>query len=1207
MLLPQLKGQQEFYSNYLINSALPGDLQNTEENENESYLQVVRTELLSLPFKLLDELSHSLISAIQSVLLMPVPPPKLPFASLSLVDIRISSEENYVVINNKSMTYSCPHQECIVVVNGYTNSIVTLCEAYPTDLTHIELFKNANTSNLHETNLSKTHSTSQSNYTRVRKSNNSRYARKSTLFRQIGNQKSGRKHPPKPSSATEETQYGARSVMQHNSSLSTVSLWRALSKFRCTVILPHRDFSPKQLYSDHSKLSAQNMSSSYDGFTARTKMPACQRGEDSKSEMGASSSPKIWTKREDAPVDFEKISLLLHASEYIKVIQLIENTPGVDDFEPQFKLPTYFAKGVAYYKISEYIAAKSCFKKSEELAIAIKRAGDIMICNAYLGDGEYAQESYLTAATHYERAAQHFSHSDCASLFLLTPPTASALHAKRASSFRSLSKMVEAVSCYKSAIDNAESDKDVLSACTSLGNLYQSMGDKVNSLEQYKKCIKLSEKLSDYVSLGWAHGNIGNAYLGLNRKDEAVHHLQKSLDLAVEYEQTPQAIGRTYNNLGTAYQSMNDLDKAEEYYDLALSQAVYGNDIAGQARVYGNIGNVHMLRKNYERATPHYSEVLRLSSDPATISTARHNRGCAYYEWATLMLKKQSTAVYILHGCECNTTDCLAHIPAKAKELFHKGSEDLLEVVKHHEEKFQHIKGSKKALTLSVSLHETNSRTFHRLQDCLVCLHSYDRALVIAEQCRARTLGELMLLRKQRQIQYSLQSPLSFEQMAKISENVQSIIVYLSYTGARLIGWLFIPQGKQVSLKMFEVPLADDQFDGKSFDYYLRYSLTEELVERRFEMYKSINYDNDDSSFSVQNLHRLIARPILDALKISPKQEFRQLVVISDSYTTLLPLTCLLNPITGSFLGDAHFFRGMPSFLTMGIMNQLPYADVSLPADTHEICVIGDPAIPPFKLNEDVWVLGKLPYAYKEAEWVAHALHTSPILGERATKMALINRLMSAKVVHIATHGSASLGFLAFSSFAVAPKYNSRLKSESVISSDNVLLYPREIEELDISPALVVLSSCDSGRGTVKADGIQGMARAFILAGAQSVLTTLWKVPDESASIFMQFFYQYLMDGFKSSLALHKAILSVRCFAKYSQYIHWSGYQLTGRDTHFCDVNIEASIGIQSRLGEPSVFPRLHILRKLEKYLITDHSNPTYVQVNVLLLMNQLV
>ncbi|MCG8626006.1 MAG: CHAT domain-containing protein, partial [Proteobacteria bacterium] len=148
---------------------------------------------------------------------------------------------------------------------------------------------------------------------------------------------------------------------------------------------------------------------------------------------------------------------------------------------------------------------------------------------------------------------------------------------------------------------------------------------------------------------------------------------------------------------------------------------------------------------------------------------------------------------------------------------------------------------------------------------------------------------------------------------------------------------------------------------------------------------------------------------------------------------------------------------------------------------------------------------------------------------------------------------------------------------------------------------LVVLSSCDSARGMVKADGIQGMARAFILAGAQSVLTTLWKVPDESASVFMQFFYQYLLDGLKSSVALQKATLSVRCFAKYSQYIHWSGYQLTGRDIHFSTATTEVEkIFLRDRLGTPSVFPRLQSIKMLETVLVKNTALPTDIQVCII-------
>jgi len=80
------------------------------------------------------------------------------------------------------------------------------------------------------------------------------------------------------------------------------------------------------------------------------------------------------------------------------------------------------------------------------------------------------------------------------------------------------------------------------------------------------------------------------------------------------------------------------------------------------------------------------------------------------------------------------------------------------------------------------------------------------------------------------------------------------------------------------------------------------------------------------------------------------------------------------------------------------------------------------------------------------------------------------------------------------------------------------LIFPNEIETLNISPALIVLSSCDSGRGQVKAEGVIGMARAFLSAGAHSVLVSLWKVPDENRialkKLVSQLYYKRQISGF---------------------------------------------------------------------------------------------
>ena len=958
---------------------------------------------------------------------------------------------------------------------------------------------------------------------------------------------------------------------------------------------------------------------------------------------------------------------LLHAQDYPRIVIICYGGEPPAHLSPHLKIPYVFITGLAYYKMSNHKKSVQYFGKCLGLAEECHRDGDVTICNIYLGDIDFAKRKYTEAAGKYQNALNQYSRDSVAKDFRMILPTKSAVWLKCGSAFKNASRVGDAVHAYESAVELAASKKDQLSARTSLGNLFQGIGENERAKIQYEEAIKLATELEDHISLGWNHGNLGNALLGLHQRDKALHHLFKALDMAVDHEMTPQAIGRAYNNLGTAFQSLNELSKAEEHYDLALAQAIYGNDIPGQARVYGNIGNLQMLNKHYDRAVPHYTEVMRLSQDKATITTAHHNRGCAYYDWAekkknsfferihqdsSVRSSKTSSSLALL-GSHAKETDEVTpaasskssgfkislhgpdfehseevyrpmFVPEAIQKYYLQGTRDLEYVIKHHEESFNGIKGSSKGLSLSVSLFETNSRTFHRMQDCLVHLQKsekepsrYEDALLVAEQSRARTLGELLLRRRGPQLEHELVSPPSIHQLKSVVARQSCPVVYLSYTGERLMGWILYPTcNNHCSVNMFQVPLSDSEFDGKSFDYHLRYSLNEQLVEKSFEMYKPFIPEKDKTKTEpLEKLYDLVARPLMTMLKELDQQKQnhnqeededctrgksaskptvtqnqRKVIIIPDSYTNLLPFTCVLNKETGKFWGDEYYFQIMPSLLTMGILDQLPTVSVSIPVQHQQmLCVVGNPTIPRFKFNNDEWDLGKLPHATKEAEWVSHILQCKPILHEQATKDAVMMRLMNAKVIHLATHGSAAAGFLAFAGM------NS--STNEAVDSRKVLIYPHEVESLNISPALVVLSSCDSGRGVFKADGIQGMARAFILAGAQAVLTALWRVPDESACIFMQFFYEYLVDGLRGTEALHKAILSLRCFSKYSQYIHWSGYQLTGREFQFDINHSSARAELTTRLGASSVFPRLEILNNLKNALINNPRPPSDVQV----------
>ena len=887
-------------------------------------------------------------------------------------------------------------------------------------------------------------------------------------------------------------------------------------------------------------------------------------------------------------------SKFLHANDYNGMVDVLSTAPETVSIS--------FGRGLAFYKMRKMEPALKHFSTMENLAYQDRRqVGSVYLSFYYRGEIYLSKQTFLEAAELFHKSVSTYSNHSIAKRFRITPPSLSVLYAKEGASFRHGQRILEAVRAYKSAISFAETRRDKLSACTSLGNMYQSLGENALALQQYEVTIKLARELQDFVSLGWAHGNMGNAYLGLQQKDKALHHLKEALELAVQYETTPQAIGRTYNNLGTAYQSMSDLDKAEEFYDLALSQAIYGNDTGGQARVYGNFGNVLMLKKEFDRAIVHYTEAYNLSSDRSTKTTALHNRGCASYEKAETnkknhLIDKGENPYSVtfdgatMEGCE----DHRPALPDYIMRSYRSGHGDLAKVIERHEESFQAIKGSTHGLTLSVSLFESNSRTFHRVQDCLYNLGEFRKALEFAEQSRTRSLGELMFERSGKYQPEPLSSPLKVEEIYKIVKSLKSEkvdIVYISYTGARMIVWIISPINSHVEINVFQVGLRDDQFEGRSLDFFLRYSLSELLIENHIELYSFCEYKTAPELKLLSSLYDIFGKPLLTVLEaVRGRRSIYDVVLITDSYTYLMPLMTLYNSLSHQFLGDRLRVRYMPSLLTMGIMTKMPKVIVEVSEESRKFCVVGNPTIPMFQYQGETWRLGKLPFATKEAEWVAHILKTTPTLHEQATKMIILSMINSAKIVHLATHGSANAGFLAFAGLGSS-------RTREVTDEKTVLLYPEDVEKLHISPALVVLSSCDSGRGTVKADGIQGMARAFILAGAQSVLTTLWRIHDESAATFMKFFYQYLMDGFRSSVALHKASLSLRCFAKYSHYVHWSGYQLTGREIQ---LNVHMSVkdrAVLSKVGVTPTFPRLEVVKKLEAAFLKDPATPTDIQV----------
>lgn len=153
----------------------------------------------------------------------------------------------------------------------------------------------------------------------------------------------------------------------------------------------------------------------------------------------------------------------------------------------------------------------------------------------------------------------------------------------------------------------------------------------------------------------------------------------------------------------------------------------------------------------------------------------------------------------------------------------------------------------------------------------------------------------------------------------------------------------------------------------------------------------------------------------------------------------------------------------------------------------------------------------RIPEAEHEVtEIAAQFVETQRFLGDDASLAALASAVASADVLHLATHGLFRLDNAFFSALKLADGW----------------LDVRAIGRLPGMARLVVLSACESGVGDVRGgDEVIGLARAFLAAGAQAVVASLWNVHDRSAVALMRDFYAVIkvQDAGRVSAALGHA------------------------------------------------------------------------------------
>jgi CHAT domain-containing protein len=296
-------------------------------------------------------------------------------------------------------------------------------------------------------------------------------------------------------------------------------------------------------------------------------------------------------------------------------------------------------------------------------------------------------------------------------------------------------------------------------------------------------------------------------------------------------------------------------------------------------------------------------------------------------------------------------------------------------------------------------------------------------------------------------------------------------------------------------------------------------AVTEDELDRRVRQYHD-QLASRDPEFSAN------ARWLYNAL-IAPAQaqlrNAKALVVVPDDVLWQAPFQTLQRP-DGHYLLEQTAVDYVPSLAVLQALKAS--APRQHPAFT--VLAMGDPGGQTQEQANETLAVAKL-YGPKNA-------HT--LLGKAATLDEFIKTSPGYDVVHIAAHGV----------------FDDRepMSSHMLLASSNGTpqagwLRAREIQAMQLEAELVVLSGCETGKGSFEdGEGLVGMSWATLAAGAHGSLASAWRVEASSTTELMIAFHRNMLHGLTKAESLRMAELQVMHSDKYAHPFYWAGFVLMG-------------------------------------------------------------
>lgn len=699
-----------------------------------------------------------------------------------------------------------------------------------------------------------------------------------------------------------------------------------------------------------------------------------------------------------------------------------------------------------------------------------------------------------------------------------------------------------------------EMDPAVIS---NLAATYSKLGQYQRALDAHLQVLELRKGPKDHAKRAITLSNIGNCYYLLGDTIKALDYYNQSLPLMREAGDNYYT-ATVLNHTGVASRSLGEYDKALGYFNEALELRKLAGDQRGIATTLSDIARLERDRGNLVEARKRIEEALA-QVERVRLKVASPRLRTSYF--ASVQQYREFYIDLLMRLSKDKPGEQLERVAFNASETGRARS--LLQLLSEAGGKIRHgidpaLLERKQSLAQAIDVKAQSQ------MELLSGKHTEEEAEAARKELSSLTneLEQLEGRIRESSPQFTAlvqPVPLGLEEIQEKILDRDTLLLEYSLGEERSFVWAVTPD----AIKSFELPkrAVIEPAARRVYDLLTArtISVPKETLEQRRQRLELADAEYTKAS-------AILSQMILGPVGVELKD--KRLLIVSDGVLQYIPFAGLPNPGDKQALVVDHEVVMAPSASVVGLLRQ---ETANRKPASKAVAVLADPVFSnndprvaaarlgrPAPIDKDVPVvalrsgadtgldgLRRLRFSRQEADAIARLAGSDGKLEAvdfaASRKLATSAELGQYRVVHFATHGIINNNHPELSGIVL-----SLVDEKGQPQNGFLRLY--DLYNLKLSADLVVLSACQTALGKeIRGEGLVGLTRGFMYAGAPRVIASLWQIDDRASAEFMKRFYEAMLSQkLRPAAALRAAQVSMSQDPRWRQPHYWAAFTLQG-------------------------------------------------------------